>query len=378
MIINEIIQKYQFKPSKNLIVCWFIAVLIVWILAAVVDSFVPPAQNAGIYRSPTEVLSAWDGEHYTIIVSNGYSIEGAEIRHFAFFPLLPKVVRLIGGTSYGPLAGILLGQICFLGCIILLNNLALIDKKLPLRLQPGFWLLISPLSFFFLVFYTESIFLFLLLLMITACRRERFITATLLGVLAGLTRPVAILLPVIFIWWAVENFRQSKSYFALLICAAAPLLGVGLYIGFVGYLVGEPFAYIQIQKQWWGSQWAFPFISLGEDLKGLLIGLRHGQISPVDIFVRLLSSVSVLFIIVWGWRRCEPAFLVYLIASILFIHSQEPHRSTARYELVLFPVYLLMPQIMINHPKVTRIIIGILVVTQALLFVRHVSWNWVA
>ena len=377
MLINKFIQKNQFKFSKSLIIGWFIAVLIAWILAAVVDSFIPPAQNAGIYRSPIEVLSVWDGEHYTIIASNGYSIEGADIRHFAFFPLVPKVAGLVGGT-YAPFAGILLGQLCFLGCLILLNNLVPIDEKLPLRIQPGFWLLISPLSFFFLIFYTESIFLFLTLLMITVCRKERFIAASVLGVLVGLTRPVAILLPIIFIWWSIQNFRRGKGYFALLICAVAPLLGVGLYLGFVGYLVGEPLAYIQIQKQWWESHWAFPFLSLARDFKGLLTGLMQGQSYPVDIYVRLLSSISIFFIIVWGWRKCEPAFLVYLIASLLFIHSQEPHRSTARYELVLFPLYLILPKILIHHPKVTRIIIGIFVVAQVLLFVRHISWKWVS
>jgi len=154
-------QKHNYIISPGLVACWFIAVLTVWILAAGIAEFFPLANDSNVPRSAIEILSSWDGEHYTEIASNGYSIDGADRRRFAFFPLLPTVAGLLGGQSHAALAGILFSQICYLGCIILLNNIVLGKKPTPLHLQPGFWLLVSPLSFFFLVFYTESLFLFL-------------------------------------------------------------------------------------------------------------------------------------------------------------------------------------------------------------------------
>ena len=371
-------QKHNYIISPGLVACWFIAVLTVWILAAGIAEFFPLANDSNVPRSAIEILSSWDGEHYTEIASNGYSIDGADRRRFAFFPLLPTVAGLLGGQSHAALAGILFSQICYLGCIILLNNIVLGKKPTPLHLQPGFWLLVSPLSFFFLVFYTESLFLFLTLLMVSACRKECFKLAFVLGILLGLTRPTAICLPIVFLWWAVQNFRQRKNYTGLLICAPAPLLGVIIYVGLVGYLVGEPFAYLHIQREWWDSHWAIPFVALLRDLKWFFSGLFHMRIPPIDVLIRLFSSISILTLIVWGWRKCDLALWVFLIVSMLFIHSQEPHRSTARYELLLFPIYFLIPQTMSRHPRLAQIVSAALAIIQILIFIRYSSKLWVA
>lgn len=376
---SRIIQKFRSNLTWKLTALWLAGVLMVWALAPVIAEFVPQTTTFEHPRSAVNVLSEWDGEHYSVIATDGYSIDGEERRRLAFFPLLPTAARLLGGESYSNLAGILLSQLCFLGCILLINRI-FFENELPetLRHQPGFWLLVSPLSFFFLVFYTESLYLFLTLLMIYACRLEYFKTAVALGILAGLTRPTVICLPVIFLWWATENFRRGKNYAGLLMCAAAPLLGLLLYFGTVGYLVGEPLAYFQIQNKWWISQSAIPFAALFADLKGSLLALIDGRIYPLDIFVRLFSSIVVIILIIWGWRKCDTAFWLYLVISMIFIHSQEPHRSTPRYELVLFPIYFLISKAMGRYPRLSAAVSAVLIIMQIMLFIRHSVKLWVA
>lgn len=357
---------------------WFITVLIVWILAAVVDDYIPPVRGAGISRTPVEVLSTWDGRWYADIALSGYSGEGKTIHRFAFFPMLPAIARLLGGPSHAPLAGILFGQLCLLGSLFLINRLAQVNNGTPLRQQPGFWLLISPLSFFFSVFYTESLFLFLTLLIVTACRRGRFWAGSLFGIMTGLTRPTALCLSAIFLWWALQSLHERRRCLGLLICAGAPLAGIALYVGAVGYLFGDPFAYVQIHRQWWGSHWALPFADLIGDLKSSFFALLQAQIPPLGEAVRPLFSLSIIVLLFCGWRNCDPAFRLYVIVSMVFIHSQEPSRSTLRYELVLFPVFLLIAQAMSRHPRVTRMVSPVLAAMQLVLFIRHISWRWVA
>ncbi|MGI8470339.1 MAG: hypothetical protein ACR2N3_18015 [Pyrinomonadaceae bacterium] len=376
---SRMIQGFRSNLTLKLVALWLASVLMVWTLALVIAERIPQTTTFEHPRSAVNVLSEWDGEHYAIIAADGYSIDGEERRRLAFFPLLPTVARFLGGVFYSNLAGILLSQLCFLGCILLINRI-FSEDKLPetLRHQPGFWLLVSPLSFFFLVFYAESLYLFLTLLMIFASRREHFKTAVALGILVGLTRPTAICLPVIFLWWAAVNFRHGKNYAGLLMCAISPLLGLLLYFGAVGYLVGEPLAYFHIQSKWWTSQPAIPFVALFADLKGSLLALSDGKIYPVDIFVRLFSSIVVIILIIWGWRKCDTAFWLYLVVGMIFIHSQEPHRSTARYELVLFPVYFLISKAMGRYPRLSATIAAASIIIQIMLFIRYSAKLWVA
>ena len=363
---------------QSLIAGWFIVVLTVWILAAVVDQYIPPARGAGISRTAVEVLSTWDGRWYADIALNGYTVEGQAIRRFAFFPMLPAIARLLGGQSHTILAGILFGQLCLLGSLFLINRLAEVNSETPLRQQPGFWLLISPLSFFFSVFYTESIFLFLTLLSIIVCRTGRFWFASLFGVMTGLTRPTAICLPVIFLWWAMRSLHERRRCLGLLLCAAAPFAGIALYVGTVSYILGDPGGYVQIQRQGWESQWSLPFAHMFRDLTNSFYALIQAQIPSLGEIVRPLSSLSIMFLLFWGWRNCDPAFLVYVIVSMMFIHSLEPTRSTLRYELVLFPMFLLVAQVMSPHPRLTWVVSAVMLVMQVVLFTRHVSWRWVA
>ncbi len=62
-------------------------------------------------------------------------------------------------------------------------------------------------------------------------------------------------------------------------CAAAPLIGVALYMGVVGYLVGDPLAYFDIQAGWTFG-WAFPFVPLVKDFHRISLGLLDGVLPP--------------------------------------------------------------------------------------------------
>lgn len=376
--VGQVDHRNQCVRFQSLIAAWFVVVLTVWILAAVVDQHIPPVRNAGIPRTPVEVLSTWDGGWYRDIARQGYSVEGKAIRRFAFFPLLPAIARLLGGQSHTVLAGILFGQLCLLGSLFLINRLSEVNDETPLRQQPAFWLLVSPLSFFFSVFYTESLFLFLTLLTVNVCRTERFWSAGLFGVMTGLTRPTAICLPVIFLWWAMRSLHERRRCLRLLICAIAPLAGIALYVGTVGYILGDPVGYVQIQRQGWAGQWSFPFVPMFRDLTNSFYSLTQAQIPVPGKIVRPVLTLSIMFLLFWRWRNCDAAFLVYAIVSMIFIHSQEPTGSSLRYELVLFPIFLLFAQVMSRRPRLTWVVSALMLVMQVVLFTRHISWRWVS
>jgi hypothetical protein len=375
----------QFANIRKLTAIWACVVIVIWITAWLVGFLSTPNRpGLSFPRGPVETLSTWDTAHYQAIARNGYSAQGWESRRLAFFPLLPLIARLAGGQKSALLAGILLSQLCLLASVLLIGPVARGSKEVlggkgaTLYEEPGFWLLVSPLTFFLLVFYAESLFLFLTLLMITTYRKSLFGTACVVGILAGLTRPTAVCLPALFIVDVASRYRQGRPITLPLACLFAPLLGVVLYAGYVYYLMGDPMGYFHIQADSWDAGSSLPFVPLARDLGSMLNALTIGKIGPVHQCVRLFSSITILALTIWGWRRLDPSFLTYLIVALFFIHSREPPHSTARWELVVFPIYILLSRAMRDRPRIALPAAGVSFALQIMLFIRYATWKFVA
>ncbi|MGI8497084.1 MAG: hypothetical protein ACR2OG_05825 [Gemmatimonadaceae bacterium] len=309
----------------------------------------------------------------------GYNRVGADRRNYVAFPLLPRIARVLGGhVSHEALAGILFSQLCLLGCVLLFGKLAHGDRWAPLRQQPGFWLLVSPLSFFFSVFYTESLFLLLSLVAVVLYRRQRVAAVCAANVLAGLTRPTALLLPALFVNDLVRGVRRRRDWGGPLLCAVAPLTGLALWIGYVGYTMRDPLAYLHIGAQFFDRRWTLPFEPLVRDMFERAYWLRRGVLPLPNETVRLFSACVVLAVLAWGWRRLEGPMVTYVLASMLFLHSQEPHSATARYELVLFPIFLLLPQTPIGRRHMAPVVATLLAAMQLIFLIDFGAWHWVA
>ena len=80
----------------------------------------------------------------------------------------------------------------------------------------------------------------------------------------------------------------------------------------------------------------------------------------------------------WGWRRIDWPMFAYLAVSMAFIHSRFPYHSTARYELVLFPVYLIVVRTRLAETPYAPLLAAGLVVWQIWLLIKFLTWHWVA
>jgi hypothetical protein len=363
-------------PHRNVVLAWMAAILGVWGCALWMAG--GGVLGTGQDAPAVQALSAWDGQHYTRIALEGYANHGPEAREFVFFPLLPALARLLGGRSHVELTGVLLAQTCLLGSLLLLAWMAHGTRPAPLRLQPGFWLLVSPVAFFLSVFYSESLFLFLSIAAVVACRAGRVPLAVLAAFLVGLTRHTAVCLPALFVVDAFVRWRKHEDWRGPVLCAAAPLAALALYFGFVGYRLGSPLAYVHTQSQWWEAKTTVPFYELLRSTGGYIIDLLHGHLRDADQLLRLLSSLAVLGLTIWGRRKLDLSLLAYLVASLVFIHSLRPNRSTARYELVMFPLFLLLPKTFLARPRIAPLAAALLVVVQIKFFLDHISWRWVS
>jgi hypothetical protein len=357
---------------RPLVLVWVVYVLAVWLVAAysaraLMSHRVPPPPAVA-----TAPLSAWDGANYAQIARQGYSTAPDSARRFAFFPLLPALARLLGGTAHAPLAGILLSQLLLLGSMLLLREWGAGAAARDLRAEPGFWLVVSPLAFFHAVFYAESLFLFLLLGGLVLYRRGRITPALAALFLAGLTRPTAILIPVLFI----PALMRADTRRAGLLLAAAPLAGIAAYLTWVAVLTGSPFGYARLQAEHWGHGWSVPFLPALLELARAAALALAGTLPPRDLLLRPIVLLGVTALLASNWRRLEPGLRLYAIASLLFIHAQVPSLSSARYDLAMFPVYIALARTPFMRTRIGILLALACVIVQLTFMLDFMVWRW--
>lgn len=208
--------------------------------------------------------------------------------------------------------------------------------------------------------------------------RNKLGWGALAGFLAGLTRPTAICVPFLFLGEAIAAARRGEAWRRYLILAAAPLAGVVLYFVAVAVAMKRLDGYASILRDMWHVDRTIPYAPLGGHLLAFVRRLCNLELSPYDQLVQIGSALTVLALLVWGWRRLPLGWLAYTVAMLLLIHSNTPFRSTARYEVVLFPIFVLIPWTIFARPPIAPIVAGLSVLLQAYLFLKTASWRWVA
>jgi len=71
-------------------------------------------------------------------------------------------------------------------------------------------------------------------------------------------------------------------------------------------------------------------------------------------------------------------YLPYVVGSLLFIHAQFPFRGTPRYELVLFPIFLLVARSFLAKRWLFPVAAAVSIAEQIFLLIRFAEWRWVA
>jgi Gpi18-like mannosyltransferase len=370
----------RFQRIWRLLLIWGIAVIAIWTLAVRVSR--DPSVSAKPTRaakSAVEAMSTWDGRHYETVAQHGYTAAHPEIRQLNFFPLYPKIVRLLGGTSHTMLAGVVLSQLMALASILLMSAMAHGEKSAPLLREPGFWMLINPFSFFLFSFYTESLFLFLFLVHYAAFRHNRTKLSFFAGFLAGLTRPTSLVLPALLGFEALKRKWQGEKWQAALICAMAPAIGLASYVlGYIAWKTGSINGYMDMSHRYWPQYMVFPFSGYARELKYTIERVGSGLVPGLDILLRTLSTTAVLGVLIARRKHLDPALMAYSVATLIFVQSIAPLRSTGRFELVLFPVFFALAASSLPRFRSAWLLIAPCAYLWMKAFMHFASWDWIA
>ncbi|MCA1841776.1 MAG: hypothetical protein LC792_01040, partial [Actinobacteria bacterium] len=231
---------------------WLVARVLV-LVALVLARALAGRVTAGGTHWPalSQGLLAWDGDWYLHIARHGYAAVTAEgLRFFPLFPLAARgLAPLLAGSTGAALLVLSNGGALVLGALV--HRLGLEETGDECLARRAAWLVALVPPFFVLVMgYAEPIALSLAVAVFLAMRRRRWWPAAAAGLLAGLARPsgVVLALPVAVEAWRGLRDAGARERLARAGAVAAPLVGAGSYLAWVGARFGDPWLPLRAQQ----------------------------------------------------------------------------------------------------------------------------------
>lgn len=374
------------KGLLVLIIFWRLILFTVAFIGGLSFKFTPsfPYSEALLQDS---LLPSWvwsfanfDGVHYLTIAKSGYSAQFTQV----FFPLYPLAINILHRLMYFVhpiLIGITLSSVAFFLSLIIFIKLLRQDYNKKIIVWTIFFLVLSPVSFFFGSLYTESVFFLFILLSFYFGRQRNWLLAGIFGAMASLTRLVGILLFPALLWeiWNAYGVNKKKispgSAFLLLIPAGLGIYSLYLYIAFKDALY------------FWHAQGVFGAERSGNSI----IFLPQVLWRYVKIFVTVPPSqhifwislfefcvtIVALFLLFLGYKKkIRMSYLIFGALAVIIPTLSGTLSSMPRYMVIVFPIFIALGMIKSTNVKIILLVLSaILLAISTVVFTRG---NWLS
>src|SRR4051812_9020634 len=178
-----------------------------------------------------------------------------------FWPLLPWLIRSLSAVTHlsPEIAGFFLVNCCFAGALIVLYHLILQDFSVGIARRALWCLVLFPTSFYFHAVYTEAPFLLLVVVALLAARKNQWLLAGIVALLAAMMRSHGVLLifPMLVIFVQAVR-RERRRWLPGILVVCLPLIGPLVYGGKwhqAGYSARSILRLQQQQLESGGSPW---------------------------------------------------------------------------------------------------------------------------
>ena len=304
------------------------------------DAFIS-FEHVQIARKLREIMSKADVAHYVDLSRIGYrhapfDINDQHCQKFAFFPLHPLLLWLLRHlTNDVVLWGAAFSNCFFFMSLVLLHKLTLaFGYDEPTARRTIFYLAAFPVSYFFSIPMTESLFVFLTVASVFAAKREHWWAAGVIGLFASATRLTGVLLlpSLLVLSWQMYSSLQVRKILGLLLIP----FGLFSYMFYSWWLSGDALAFKHAAAAW-GHQPSIFF------LRSVIKWLMYPDpiAGPWNVNVLNVGSVLVCFVCLYILaRRREWALALYTLMSILVPLSSGVLQSVPRYTMGFFPVFI--------------------------------------
>ncbi len=300
----------------------------------------------------------FDGEHYLSIAQQGYK----PLTYF-YFPLYPLVVRLLSvfdKSIFGyAIAGLVVSHVFLLLALSGLVKLVKLDFKKINFVHIISLLLFFPTSFYFAGFYTESLFLALVVWAFYFARSKKWIWAGILGCMLTTTRLVGLsILPALFIEAYLQ--KRERGFNLKKVSGGLLLIPFGIlgYMYFLKSQTGDPLEFLH-SVEIFGQQRSSTFIVLPQVFYRyvfkVLPNINYDYLPVVfttylEFIVALVFTAAVAF----SLFRQRISYAVYSLFAFVIPTLSGSFSSLPRYVLVIFPIFILFSDILEKQKKFVK------------------------
>jgi hypothetical protein len=283
-------------------------------------------------------LFAWDAAFYRDIAEHGYRAVGEG--SLRFFPLVPMLSRVLGWISFDHTAAALLviANVSALLFGALLHRLAMRETGNAATARRAAWFgALFPAAFVLVMGYAEATAMMLGVVVFLGIRSNRFWWAAFAGFLAGLCRPVGVLLVVPVAVEGIRGWRDAstESRVSRVVAVVAPVVGALSYLAWVGAEFGDFWKPISLQNQaTLRGGFQDPVTRTVDAVGDLFGGDRFGS------GLHIVWAVVFVLLLVVLVRRFPASYSLYGATTLLLGLSAQNLDSFERYCWSTFPFVL--------------------------------------
>lgn len=333
------------KEVTTEILKYYVITRIVLIFIMLLNNYILPIN----YPEFPSIFYVFDGQHYLNIAANGYISDYL----YAFFPVVPLLIRYLGGAGF-----LILNQVCVLLTAYLLYLIG--DKHLKLKdpLVPVKFFFISPISIMTMVYYTEALFMFLTTLSYYLYKEKKYYI--ILGIALGLCSTVritgSILFLALFILMSIDFFKHNIKFKNIIVTYVPATIISCIYPIFLYFKTGNPFKFIEVQNYW---------LKESSNIFRILYDVVVKTINDFGIFWAVNSVLTIVIVVAFTKymikNRKEESYyglFTYFLLTIIMIcftikGNGDPLTSYYRYIFACFPVYFMIGDKPINYILIT-------------------------
>jgi hypothetical protein len=292
-------------------------------------------------------LLAWDASWYRDIARAGYGGVAPEgLRFFPLFPILGRAVAWLPGVS-AAFGVVFVANVSALILGFVLYRLALYERDDPDLARRAVWLVyLVPPAFVLVMGYAEATFMVFAAAVLLCLRTRRWWLAVLFGFLAGLTRPVGVLLAVPA---AVEGWQRRDV--KAIAPALAPVAGLLVFLAWAERRSHDLLYPLRAQQDpTRRGHWVDPVRAVAHNARELFTG------DHLSAGIHAVSAIVFVLLLIVVARRWPLSFTLYAAAALIVALSSRNLDSLERYGLATVP-FVLAGADVIAQPATERVVL---------------------
>jgi hypothetical protein len=322
-----------------------------------------PLTHPGAAVRAAQGVSAWDAGWYRAIALHGYSALGPQSTRF--FPVWPGVLRglhIVGVPIVWSMVVVTSGL--WLGALVAVDGLAgALRMGAPARSTTLWLLCLWPGAVATVLGYAEPLMVLVVATVLTLAVSSRgshtadswrWLLAGCVGVVAGATRPVGILLVIPLVIEAIRQHpRGGGAVVARLVGVAGPAVGLCGYLLWCRHAFGDALLPLHVQTQ------AAHHGGLTNPVSGLLgdvhLAFEH-HLSDVLHLPFVLVAIVLCVLAFWRTSLSIAAFSAAIVVVALSGHNLD---SFERYVLVAPGVFFAAASLLERKPVRLVVLLGL-------------------